>query len=388
MRLGVMTDKIHPGSTPKVIGLEVRYLREIGQQAEAISILEGIPGGDQYRDYLQGQPIRFLSSEASPLFKKLNFKFPFFAFFSTFHLLAPYFASSVVKRGEYDAIISHATYTCLTARRISKNSGIPYFAFIWDPIDYILRKCYGDKPLRHFFPALLPLGGILDSYVTNGSMAVITCSNLHVEYLRTKTNRPIEIVYPGCEPIDKIPGSRGDYILAVDRWDLGNSPHKLLGMMKLLPKNAKLVVVGFWYPESLRTSFESQIKAEGLADQVEARGPANREQLKALYSQARVLVHPNEEVFGFVPHEAASCGCPIIMPGTSGNCEVYKHGIHGFFPPKFDTHAFAEYAGRLVADERLAWKMGEAAWIEARKHTWKDHTLRLNEIVTKYIGPR
>jgi len=384
MRIGILTDKLHVGSTPKVIGEELRYLRELGHEAEAISIMEGLPG-DQYRDFLEDLPLRFLSKEFHPIFKRLSFKFPFFAFFSSFHLLSPFFSTRVIRHREYDAIVSHATYTCLTAKRLWKKKNIPYFAFIWDPISYILPKCYRYGLLRYAFPALLPLGSKLDSYLINDAVAVITCSHFHVSLLRTLTNRPIEVVYPGCEPIEKLPPKRGDYILAVDRWDTGNTPNKLLGMMKLLPYDAKLLVVGFWYPPQLRESFEKNVENQSLKERVRIMGPANKEMLKRLYSGARVLVHPNEEVFGFVPHEAAACGCPIIMPGTSGNTEIYKHGVHGFCPPKFDVNEYAKYVGKLIADERLAWRIGYEAWKVAKNYTWKEHALALEKLITKYV---
>ena len=385
MRIGILTDKLHSGSTPKVIGEEVRYLRDLGHDAEAISIMEGLPKGDQYRDFLEGLPLRFLSREFHPLFKKLSFRFPFFAFFSSFHLLSLYFSTQVIRRREYDAIVSHATYTCLTAKRLWKKKDIPYFAFIWDPISYILPKCYGDRSLKHLFPILLPLGSKLDSYLLSDALVVMTCSHFHLNLLRTKTDKPIEVVYPGCEPIEELPQKRGDYILGVDRWDIGNTPNKLLGMMKLLPSQAKLLVVGFWHPSQLRERFEKDVKRQGLSEQVKVMGPANKKLLTKLYSQARVLVHPNEEVFGFVPHEAAACGCPIIMPATSGNTEIYKHGVHGFFPPKFDVDEYAKYVGKLIADERLAWRMGNEAWKVAKNYTWKEHALALEKVITKYV---
>lgn len=376
----------HPGSTPKVIGEEVRYLREFGNNAEAMAIMEGIPSGGQYNDFLEGLPIRYLSSEFGPVFAKLNFKFPYFAFFSSYHLLGPYFAERVVKRREYDAIIAHGTYTFFTTKRLSEKKNIPYFAFIWDPISYILRKCYTDTALERLFPILLPLGSSLDAYLAKDPVAVITCSKFHVELIRSKTKRPIEIVYPGCEPVEKPLPTRGDYILAVDRWDVGNTPNKLLRMMAHLPSQARLLVAGFWYPHSLRESFEREVRELGLTERVRTMGPADRTELIHLYSGARVLVHPNEEVFGFVPHEAAACGCPIIMPGTSGNTDVYKDGVHGFFPRKFDAGEFASCVERLVLDERLAWKMGFQAWEAAKGYTWRNHTAKLNDVIRKYIN--
>jgi len=384
MRIGILTDKLHSGSTPKIIGEEVRYLRELGHEAEAISIMEETLGGNQYQDFLKGLPLRFLSRESHPIFRALSFKFPFFSFFSTFHVLSPFFCTRVMRHKEYDAIVSHATYTCFTAKSLWKRRSIPYFAFIWDPISYILAKCYHDSLLRYALPALLPLGSKLDSFLVSDALAVILGSHFHMNLIRSKTKKPVEVVYPGCEPVESPPQKRGDYILAVDRWDIGNTPNKLLGMMKFLPHHARLLVEGFWHPPWLRDSFEKDVKIQGLEKQVRIAGPSNKEMLKKLYLGARVLVHPIEEAFGLASHEAAACGCPIIIPGTSGVAEIYRHDIHGFFPQEFNAEEYAEYAERLIADERLAWRMGYEAWQVARNYTWRNHSIWLNEVIMKY----
>lgn len=388
MKIGILADRIWSGSAPKVLGTEVRYLRELGHNAQMQIIMSGMPSGGQAKDYLDGVPIRFFSEEFPKIFEKLNFKFPFFSFFSSFHVTSPYFSSRIIKDKEYDAIVAHSAFSFFTTRELSKKRKIPYFAFIWDPITYILQKVYSkDSPLRFGFPLLVPIGKFLDNYLAEESIAIITCSNFHVPLIKklNKNKKNIEVVYPGCEPSDTIPNHRGDYILSVDRWDMGNRPHKILDVIEKLDKNAKLLVVGFWHPESLRDSFIEEVKRRGLTDRVEVRGPANRDQLRELFWGARVLLHPIEEVFGFVAHEAASYGCPMIMPKASGNCEVYKHGEHGFFTDGWNVDEYAKFVDTLLKDERLAYKMGSSAWEVAKQHTWKDHAISLEKIIRKYV---
>ena len=388
MKIGILADRIWSGSAPKVLGTEVKYLRQLGHDAQMQIIMSGMPSGGQAKDYLEDVPMRFFSNEFPPIFKKLNFKFPFFSFFSSFHIMSPYFCQRLIKDKEWDVIVAHSAFSFFAARALSIKRKIPYFAFVWDPIPYILQKVYSkDSPLRFGFPFLISMGKFLDNYLLKESIAIITCSHFHVPLIRslTKNKKNIEVVYPGCEPSESIPDHRGGYILSVDRWDIGNKPHKILDVIERFDKDAKLLVVGFWHPESLRTSFIDEVKRRNLSDRVEVRGPANREQLRELFWGARVLLHPIEEVFGFVAHEAASYGCPMIMPKGSGNCEIYKHGIHGFFTDGWNVEDYVKYVDILLEDERLAYRMGHDAWEVAKQYTWRKHAISLEKVIMKYV---
>jgi glycosyltransferase involved in cell wall biosynthesis len=316
----------------------------------------------------------------------VNFKFPGFSFFSSFHLTSPLLSLRSVKAKEYDAIVAHGTYTCFTARALFRGRGVPYFAFIWDPITYILRKVYTDKTLGKILPILMRMGNYLDSFLTNEAMAVLTCSDFHRARLKKVTDRNIEKVYPGCNPVAEAPIKKSDYIVSVDRWDIGNKPHKLLDLFEYLPKDAKMRIAGFWYPPDLYTSFLLEIRRKHLEDRVFVEGPADKARLTELFTEARALIHPIEEVFGFVPHEAASCGCPFIMPKTSGNAEVYTHGYNCFLSDAWHPEEIAGYATKLLEDESLSLSMGRRAWEMACRYTWKDHAKELARIIEKYVS--
>lgn len=383
MKIGILVDQISPGSLPRILGAEVRFLSRLGNTVEGISLIDN---GRRFSDHFSDIKIRYLDKENLKLLNLLSFKFPFFSFFSSFHLTGALSCPRILKEKEYDVIVSHATYTCFSAKAIAKKRKIPYFAFIWDPISYILPKVYSKGSLlRCAFPVLLPAAKYFDNFLVSDSLAVITCSYFHVPLLKKITQKNIEVVYPGCDPLEKIPESRGDYILAIDRWDIGNTPNKILDVFDKLSQRAKLLVAGYWYPERIRDEFIDEIKKRGFENRVEVRGPAEKEEVRRLLAGARALIHPNEEVFGFVPHEAASCGCPMLMPKASGNTEIYEHGKHGFFPDGWNVKEFAGYLTILINDERLAWRMGNDAWQVARGYTWQDHAISLEKVIKKYI---
>jgi glycosyltransferase involved in cell wall biosynthesis len=85
-----------------------------------------------------------------------------------------------------------------------------------------------------------------------------------------------------------------------------------------------------------------------------------------------------------IPLEAAAHGCPIIIPKRAGVTDLFTDGIHGFFPDEGDVEGFAVSAAKLVANERLAWKMGYDAWNAAKEHTWDNHAKTLAAVLERY----
>jgi glycosyltransferase involved in cell wall biosynthesis len=106
----------------------------------------------------------------------------------------------------------------------------------------------------------------------------------------------------------------------------------------------------------------------------------DEERKTKLFLSARVLVHPIFEAFGVMGLEAAACGCPLIIPRGSGVSELFEDGVHGFFPKEGDVETFANCLDLLLADERKALKMGEAAWKVAKRYTWEAHARKILEV--------
>jgi glycosyltransferase involved in cell wall biosynthesis len=196
------------------------------------------------------------------------------------------------------------------------------------------------------------------------------------------TSRKIDVLYPGCAPVASLPRTRGDYILAVTKWDMGKRPSILLEVLERICR-ARLIVAGNWVQQSTLDTFLKKVKRKGLTEQVEVLGPTDQKTLRELYLGANVLIHPIFEAFGMIALEAASHGCPFIIPKRSGVTDLFTHGIHGFFPTEGDIDEYANYVQALISDKLLAWKMGHDAWEVSKKYTWKDHTIRLEKIITR-----
>jgi glycosyltransferase involved in cell wall biosynthesis len=376
MKVGVLIDEPRVGGVEITAINEVIDLRRLGTKTHLLTLR--CPHNESF---IKRNNVEVPISSLQTI--NLSFKFPGFSFFSLYHVITPLIASRVL-RSEYDIIIAHGTYTCFTAYSLRKFRNMPYAAFIWDPISYILRKVYSGTSLRQMFPLLCLLGEKMDKVIAGSSEVVILPSRYHLDLMKKLTDKPIKIVYPGVEVAKEIPEKRGDYLLAVARWEHGKKPFFYLDLLERLKEEdllCDLVMVGPWKELSLKKRFLKEVKKRGLINYVRLYGAADRDELKMLYQGARVLVHAVPESFGMIGLEAAACGCPFIIPQNSGVTDLFANGVHGFFPGEGNVEEYAKYTGKLLSDEPFAWKMGYEAWKVAKQYTWQRHATKLNEIL-------
>ena len=101
MKIGILAERMLPGSLPKVTGSEARFLNEFGHETEVLTIMEGglLKGSYQFNEFLNGVDVRELSREF-PAAKKFLFKLPFFSFLSAYHLLGPIYVPHILLEKE------------------------------------------------------------------------------------------------------------------------------------------------------------------------------------------------------------------------------------------------------------------------------------------------
>jgi len=383
-KVGVLIDRMSPGAVAKIAIEEVRNFLELGIDARLVVLMEEKVSGYRYEDILAEIDIDWLSRGYPSLFRR-SFRFPLFSFFSTCHVTCPFVTAKYTSKLDYDALLVHGTYTCFTAYRIWKARGIPYIAYIHDPISYIIPRVHQDSRSWPFFLPLAHLGKRLDKAILAGSVGTIVNSSQtrkRVEPYAGKT--PVEVIYPGCHPATSIPSQRGEYILSITKWDKGKRPDFLLELMQAVPRVAKLYVTGFWVGD-LRASFLENVKRTGLQERVVVLSPQDEDAIRSLYLNARCVIHPITEAYGMSTMEAASCGCPSIIPKGSGATELFKDGIHSFTPTEGNISEFAQCLAVLNEDERKAWQMGQDGWNISKLHTWEDHALKLIDVISSAV---
>lgn len=377
-----MADELAPGSMPKIVGQEVRGLRSLGYDAEAVVIKSGYSSTYDY--HLSGVPIRSLSQMFPPL-GVLDMRFPGFSFFSLHHLTSAAVSPLLFGKGEWDMVVSLSATTSFTAQALKKTRGIPYLAFIaTEPFTYILPRIYSQKPLGRLLPILMPFASFLQEYILKDCSAVIVYSGKYSHLIREYSDKPIEVLPAGCFPVKELPVERENFILTYDRWDIGNKPNMFLDILPRLSKEVNLVVAGHWYPPVIRDEFLRNVQRRGLGHRVKVLGPIDEHQIIDLCSRALVHAHPIKEAFGMQSLEAAGCGCPIVIPKESGVTDLFKEGTHGYFPVEGDIDTFVESIDRIISDPERAREMGRRAWEISKQNTWKEHADRLSKIVEKY----
>lgn len=389
MKIGILVDEIVPGSAPKLIGWPIRRLTELGVEAEAIVIIEK-DHWEKYKEHydfhLEGIKIRYLFPKFPKLLQRLNFKFPGMSFFSLHHIVSLFYANKGISLKEFDMIIAHCQYSTFAARNILKHCNIPFILLLWDPSTYTARKIY-KKRLGWKYPFLYIFANILDRFALQKCKAIITSGKFHHEYLKKYSDKPLEVLSPGCFVIDKLPdfSKRIPMILTYDRWDIGNMPDIFLDILeKTENKEVTLTIGGFWHPEALRDSFQKEVENRKLKNRVKLLGHLNEENIMGLCEKAMVHVHPVHEAFGMQTLEAAGCGCPSIIPEGSGVTDLFEHGVSGFHPPVDDFNAIVNCINLIFNDKLLAERISLAAWEVAKKHTWIDYANSLRHIVEKY----
>jgi len=147
----------------------------------------------------------------------------------------------------------------------------------------------------------------------------------------------------------------------------------LLKALQLLKDGTevKLTVVGSPSPDGQNLKL---VKEYGLADMVTFTGRVTMEELVKHYLAAEICVVPSlYEGFGLPAAEAMSCQLPVVATSGGALPEVVgQDGGSGILVPPADPDALAAAVKRLLGDEHLRRKMGEAGRKRVEGHfTWE-----------------
>ncbi len=90
-------------------------------------------------------------------------------------------------------------------------------------------------------------------------------------------------------------------------------------------------------------------------------GHVGREELVDALSSARLAVFPSyAEAFAIAPLEAMSTGCPTVYSRRGSGTELIHDGENGLLVDPDDPTEIAEAITRLIKDDRLASRLGQA----------------------------
>jgi glycosyltransferase involved in cell wall biosynthesis len=374
MKIGVLIDRLNVGGVEKVAMEEVRALNDLGHDAELVVLRRRGLVDDPFPELQRRIAISYLDDRL-PGFLTTSVPIRPFYFLSLFHFTYPILLPWAVKRREYDLIISHNSYTSLTALTLSWFKAIPYVMYVWDPASSIADYVYARGALGRIRFLTVRLAVVLDKVLAHNARAVFTSGDYYAKFLKTLTApAKVRLLPPGRHPMGDVPTSRGTYLITVTAWKEGKRLEELLQALAELGEGS-LKVAGRWIHEGYRQRIEQLIGESGLGDRVEITGELTEDELDKLYAGARaVVVTSGDKGFGLPALEGASNGCPFIMPSVTGAAAFFEDGVDGLLYPLGDVAKLRECLRRVLSDERQAYKMGHHGRdLVLANYTWHHH---------------
>jgi N-acetyl-alpha-D-glucosaminyl L-malate synthase BshA len=128
----------------------------------------------------------------------------------------------------------------------------------------------------------------------------------------------------------------------------------------------------------LQEELKAQAQALGIGDRCRWLTPVEHNRVPEVMSAAELLVLPSRhEGFGLVALEALACGVPVVATRVGGVPEIVADGECGFLVEPADISGLGAAVSRLLADEPLRVRFGEAGYHFAKKH---DKALQIEKI--------
>lgn len=105
---------------------------------------------------------------------------------------------------------------------------------------------------------------------------------------------------------------------------------------------------------------ENMVKEMGLSASIEFLGEIN--EVAPFLAISDLFILPSRtESFGLAALEAMSCKVPVVASNVGGLPEVIVNGVSGYIVNPGDVNTMAEYSLKILQDEKLQKKMGDAA---------------------------
>jgi glycosyltransferase involved in cell wall biosynthesis len=139
----------------------------------------------------------------------------------------------------------------------------------------------------------------------------------------------------------------------------------LLGAMAALPKgSAKLIIY-------TRASVDRDLMRGLESVDIEIRGGLSDAALAADLKQCDLVALPSiAEGFGLVILEAMACGVPVLCTTSTGGADFIQHRQNGLLIEPGSASAIEQELVWALTHRDELFQIGQAARVEAEKHTW------------------
>jgi glycosyltransferase involved in cell wall biosynthesis len=181
---------------------------------------------------------------------------------------------------------------------------------------------------------------------------------------------PSELLYPPAPLRPYRTDGYGDYVFAVSRLH----PLKRLGLLveavaRMADRALQFKIAG---EGEEGPTLRQRIKDLGLEGRIEMLGPVTEAALVDHLARCRaVYFAPWNEDYGFVTLEAfASAKAVVTATDSGGPAELVEHGRTGLMAAP-NVEGVAEQLDALARDRGQAERLGQAALLASREHTWE-----------------
>jgi glycosyltransferase involved in cell wall biosynthesis len=123
-----------------------------------------------------------------------------------------------------------------------------------------------------------------------------------------------------------------------------------------------------------KEAFNNKVKALQLENHVHFLGEKYDQEKGVLFSEADVFVHPSyHDCFPLVLLEASQFGLPIVSTYEGAIPEIIQDGVNGFLVKQQDIAGLANRLEKLILDEDLRRKLGNAAFEKYKNEYTLEH---------------
>lgn len=142
---------------------------------------------------------------------------------------------------------------------------------------------------------------------------------------------------------------------------------KVFGLSNLAQKGFRLIMIGA-YNENIKVKLDGIAKDYYINNSVDYLGSLDKDEIKALMSEATLLLQPSKmEGLGRVTIEAVFCGCPVVARNCGGTLDFIKDGETGFL---WNTE---EECVRLL--EKVAFSDNESIILKAQELVKRQYSI-------------
>lgn len=268
---------------------------------------------------------------------------------------------------------------------LSPSVGMLATLFARVPVVSTFHAWYGPSVSSLLYSAEARLLRPLSRLVTAG----IAVSEAAAKCITPRAPIPIVIVPNAIDP-HRFAGPRANRarreLLFVNRLDRRKGFRIAVRAFELLARqypDLRLVVVGDGPERGAIESLEPSVRGR-----VTMAGHREHDEVSAFYASADLFLAPatGNESFGIVLLEAMASGLPVVASDIEGYRDVVRHDREGLVIPPDDPAALAAAVTRVIDDETLARRLGEAGRHRVRDFSWDVVVRRIETIYDRVVA--